>query len=140
MIDGFKVIVSGFVLNSADELLVIRRALDEETFPGMLAIPGGTVEVVASSGLQNDTVEDNLIREIKEETNIDVTVERWMESSAIAKSDCAKLYLFFECRPTGDEATSTSPETPEVFWANINNLSLDECTPALKDYVTRRQA
>ena len=22
----------------------------------------------------------------------------------------------------GDEATSTSPETPEVFWANINKI------------------
>jgi len=135
MITTFKVIVSGFVFNSEGKLLVIRRSLDEETFPGMLAIPGGTTEVVEGSGLQNDTIENTLIREVKEETDVDITVTDWMESSAIAKQDAAKLYLFFKAEVSGNEIPSTSPETPEVFWADLKDVSLDECTPALKSYL-----
>ncbi|HMQ95600.1 MAG TPA: NUDIX hydrolase [Candidatus Saccharibacteria bacterium] len=138
MINEFKVIVSGFVFNSKGELLVIRRALDEETFPGMLAIPGGTVEVTENSGLQNDTIEENLIREVEEETGVTVTVGRWLESSAIAK-DKAKLYLFFECQATQDVTPVTSSETPEAFWIDPANLNLDECTPSLKQYATAQR-
>ncbi len=136
MINTFKVIVSGFVFNAKSELFVIRRSMDEETFPGMLAIPGGTVEVEEMSGLQNDTIENELIREIKEETDIDVTVGKWLESSVIAK-DSAKLYLFFECQTSGNEQPKVSDETPEVFWQLPSQISLDECTPSLKQYVAQ---
>jgi ADP-ribose pyrophosphatase YjhB (NUDIX family) len=134
MINQFKVIVSGFVFNSKNELLIIRRADDEETFPGMLAIPGGTVEVEENSGLVQDTIETALIRELKEETDVDISVDSWLESSSIAK-DKAKLYLFFKCSVTGNEIPATSEETPEVFWADLKSIDIEQCTPALKSYV-----
>lgn len=134
MLDNFKVIVSGFVFNPKGELLVVRRSLDEEAFPGMLAIPGGTVEVQMASGLVQDTVENNLIREIKEETNVDIKVDSWMESSSIAKEK-AKLYLFFKCSVNGNETTSVSHETPEVFWIDPHEIDVAEATPALVQYV-----
>jgi ADP-ribose pyrophosphatase YjhB (NUDIX family) len=136
MINMFKVIVSGFVTNAEGQLLVIRRADDEESFPGMLAIPGGTVEADEMNGVQMDTVENNLVREILEETNVNVKVVKWLESSCIAKEGKAKLYLFFGCELIGDgKDTATSEETPEVFWADISSIALDECTPALKQYI-----
>ena len=135
MLEKFKVIVNGFVYNDNGELLVIRRSDDEETFPGMLAVPGGTVEVEPESGLSNNVIEDNLIRELKEETEVDISVGKWLESSCIAKADSAKLYLFFECSVSGNATPSTSPETPEVFWANPDSISPEECTPTLKTYI-----
>lgn len=135
MINTFKVIVSGFVFNDKGELLVIRRSMDEESFPGMLAIPGGTVETVNGVGLEDDTIENNLIREIKEETDVDVTVGEWMESSAISKEDSAKLYLFFKCSVSGNEVPAISDETPEVFWISPNEIAIEECTPSLKSYI-----
>lgn len=134
MLDNFKVIVSGFVFNPKGELLVVRRSPDEETFPSMLAIPGGTVEVPVASGLVQDTVELNLIREIKEETNVDIKVESWMESSSIAKEK-AKLYLFFRCSVSGNETASISSETPEVSWINPREIDITEATPALAQYI-----
>lgn len=85
--------MSGFVFNDKDQLLVIRRSPDEETFPNMLAIPGGTVEVEADSGLTNDTIEQNLIREVKGETGIDVSIGEWIESSALAKDKQTLSFL-----------------------------------------------
>jgi 8-oxo-dGTP pyrophosphatase MutT (NUDIX family) len=138
MINQFKVIVSGFVFNSNGNLLVIRRSDDEETFPGMLAIPGGTVEVEEDSGLVQDTIELALIRELKEETDVDISVDSWLESSSIAK-DKAKLYLFFKCSVVGNEVPSISDETPEVFWTNPKSINIEQCTPALKQYILSLQ-
>lgn len=135
MIDNFKVIVSGYVFNEQGELLVIKRADNEETFPGMYAVPGGTVEVAASTGLSQNTIEDNLKREIKEETDVDVEVGAWIESSVIAKSDRAKLYLFFTCKVSGNSVPAISDETPEVMWIAPTEIDQELCTPSLKTYV-----
>ena len=134
MINQFKVIVSGFVFNENGKLLVIRRSDDEESFPGMLAVPGGTVEATENSGLVKDIIEDNLIREIKEETDVDVSVDSWLESSSIA-SEKAKLYLFFKCSVSGNEMPAKSDETPEVFWADPRTVDTQQCTPALKQFL-----
>lgn len=138
IVNQFKVIVSGFVFNSSNELLIIRRSNDEESFPGMLAIPGGTIEVEENSGLVQDTVELALIRELKEETNVDISIDSWLESSSIVK-DKAKLYLFFKCSVIGNEVPSTSDETPEVFWTNPKSINVKQCTPALKQYILSLQ-
>lgn len=134
MIDQFKVIASGFVFNSKNEILVIRRSDNEEVFPGMLAVPGGTVEIEENSGLVQDIVENNLIREIKEETDIDISVDSWLESNSIAKEK-AKLYLFFKCSVIGNETPTVSEEAPEVFWINPQSIDAEQCTPALKSYI-----
>ena len=138
IINQFRVIVSGFVFNSSGDLLVIRRSDNEETFPGMLAIPGGTVEVEENSGLIQDTIKLALIRELKEETNVDISVDSWLESSSIAK-DKAKLYLFFKCSVVGNEVPSISDETPEVFWTNPRSVDVEQCTPALRQYILSLQ-
>jgi 8-oxo-dGTP pyrophosphatase MutT (NUDIX family) len=134
VVNYFKVIVSGFVFDSNGELLIIRRSDDEETFPGMLAIPGGTVEVNNNSGLTQNVIESNLIREIKEETDVDISVDSWIESSSIVKEK-AKLYLFFKCSIVGNREPSVSEETPEVFWKKPRNIDPKQCTPALKSYI-----
>ena len=136
MINTFKVIVSGFVLNKSNELLVIRRSDDEESFPGMLAIPGGTLELDATGALEKNVIEETLVREVLEETNVKVTVKDWIESTAIVKGDPGKVYLFFTCELAEENSSLiTSDETPEVFWANVSNLDVDSCTPTLREYV-----
>lgn len=136
MVNVFKVIVSGFVRNSQGQLLVIRRSADEESFPGMLAIPGGTIEAEETGQLEVDTVETNLVREILEETNVRVKVGKWLESTSMVKNGNGKLYIFFECELLEEQnSLETSDETPEVFWANMDSIELDECTPTLRKYV-----
>ena len=57
-------IVGVIVLNDRDEILLTRRA--QEPFFGSWVIPGGKVEV------QDDCVEATAIREVKEETGLDI--------------------------------------------------------------------
>lgn len=140
MINTFKVIVSGFVLNKDKELLVIRRSDDEESFPGMLAIPGGTLELEATGALEKDVIEKTLVREVLEETNVKVAIKDWIESTAIVKGNPGKVYLFFTCELAEEKSTlATSDETPEVFWADIKDLNVEQCTPTLREYIEQNR-
>ena len=63
-----KIIVAGAVVKE-NKVLIIQRSKDEESYPNLWELPSGKREPLESS---NDAV----VREIKEETNIDVKVIR----------------------------------------------------------------
>ena len=63
---NFKVNVS-CVIKKDDNFLLIKRADDEEVFPGYWGIPGGTVEPADA------TLEDALVRECAEEVGVEIT-------------------------------------------------------------------
>lgn len=136
MINTFKVVVSGFVKNENGQLLVVRRSDNEATFAGRLAIPGGSVESDGTDGFETDIIEKNLIREIAKETGVNVKVLDWLESSAVVIDGQAKLYLFFSCELIDDGRNlQTSDETPEVFWANADEIDPEACTPPLQKFI-----
>ena len=137
MIDQFKVIVSGFVYDNEGKLLVIRRADNEETFPGMLAIPGGTVEVEANVGLQQDTIENNLIRELKEETGIKVPVpvlrgnikaSRVFDAVNRSARGRTITHAFCIVLPDGPlPKVKGSDDAEKACWVPINDVQTDQC-------------
>ena len=63
---------AAFIVNDRDEMLVVRRA--KEPAKGTLDLPGGFVDM-------GETVEQGMIREIKEETGLDVTNIQYLFSS-----------------------------------------------------------
>ena len=63
---------AAFIVNDRDEMLVVRRA--KEPAKGTLDLPGGFVDM-------GETVEEGMIREIKEETGLDVTNIQYLFSS-----------------------------------------------------------
>ena len=63
---------AAFIVNDRDEMLVVCRA--KEPAKGTLDLPGGFVDM-------GETVEEGMIREIKEETGLDVTNIEYLFSS-----------------------------------------------------------
>ena len=63
---------AAFIVNDNDEMLVVRRA--KEPAKGTLDLPGGFVDM-------GETVEEGMVREIKEETGLDVTNIEYLFSS-----------------------------------------------------------
>ena len=63
---------AAFIVNDNDEMLVVRRA--KEPAKGTLDLPGGFVDMY-------ETVEEGMLREIKEETGLDVQNIRYLFSS-----------------------------------------------------------
>jgi 8-oxo-dGTP diphosphatase len=65
--------VRGIIKNNADEILIVKRHPKSRTDPEMWELPGGKVE-------QGEFFADALVREIKEETDLDVEVGDFAEA------------------------------------------------------------
>ena len=62
-----KIVLAGIVFNKQDKVLLLQRSADEDIYPEMWELPSGKREFFESS-------HDSLIREIKEETGLDVKI------------------------------------------------------------------
>ena len=111
---------AAFILNSKGELLVARRA--NEPARGTLDLPGGFVD-------PGESIEDGMMREIKEETGAKaVKVEyafsqyNWYEYSGMQIPTCD---AFFYVTLEEDSAVTPADDCEELIW-----MSLDKINPA----------
>lgn len=102
-----SVSVAGIVVNDAGQVLVIRRRDNGHWEP-----PGGVLEL-------DESFEDGVRREVKEETGIPVNVERL--TGVYKNMQRGVVALVFRCRPlaeqphAGDEATQVLWVTPDAI-------------------------
>lgn len=126
------VAVGGIVENEQGQILLVKTEHNGWVFPG------GQVEV-------GENLMDALIREIKEESGIDVIVSNLIgvySNTGIYKwhdgvTDVpTKVMLDFMCKPVGGELC-TSEETSEVLWFEKDKVLNVVISPAIR---TRYQA
>jgi ADP-ribose pyrophosphatase YjhB (NUDIX family) len=98
-----SVSVAGIVVNDAGQVLVIRRRDNGRWEP-----PGGVLEL-------DESFEEGVRREVKEETGIPVEVERL--TGVYKNMQRGVVALVFRCRPLPGQA-HTSDETAQVLWIN----------------------
>lgn len=118
----------GFVENDKEEILIVK-----ERRSGQWVFPGGQVEV-------GENLMDGLIREVKEESGIDVEVSHLTgiysntgtyEGHSGVKIVPTKVMFDFVCKPIGGEL-ATSDETSDSRWVRKEKV-LDMVTaPALR--------
>ncbi|TMV46281.1 NUDIX hydrolase [Paenibacillus mesophilus] len=126
------VAVSGIVENEQGHILMVKTQHEAWVFPG------GQVEV-------GENLMDALIREVKEESGIDVVVSTLF---AVVSNTCSykwhdgvtdvptKVMLDFKCHPVGGQL-STSEETSESGWIEKEKVLEMISEPAIR---TRYQA
>lgn len=99
-----NLIAHALVKNSKDEILIIRRTMikrGKENFEGgKWDIPGGTVEELEFPSVAAE-------REVKEEVNLDVTVERivFEKSNIDTKKNKIFTTLIYSCRTVNNSET-----------------------------------
>lgn len=127
------VAAGGFVTNENDEILLVKTRRD-----GHWVFPGGQIEV-------GENLIDGVIREVKEESGMDVTVSHLVgvfsntatyEGHSGVKIVPTKVMFDFVCEPVGGEFT-TSDETSDVRWVHKEDVLTMISAPALR---TRYQA
>jgi 8-oxo-dGTP diphosphatase len=127
------VAAGGFVENPQDEILLVKVRRS-----GDWVFPGGQVEV-------GENLIDGVIREIKEESGIDVVVSHLVgiysntatyEGHSGVKIVPTKVMFDFVCEPVGGELT-TSDETSDTRWVSKDEVLSMVSAPALR---TRYQA
>jgi acetyl-CoA carboxylase carboxyl transferase subunit beta len=105
--------VGAIVWRAADgAVLLVRRA--NPPLAGRWTLPGGKVE-------PGETPAEAIVREVREETGLDVTVLRHLERMELAgfvidEIECALAAPAFDTPHAGDDAS-------EVTWASVDELA-----------------
>jgi 8-oxo-dGTP diphosphatase len=134
------VAAAGIVINGEGQILLIQRADNGRWEP-----PGGVVEL-------EDGLEEAVIREVKEESHVDVRVERLVGVyKSIGRRDTHVVSLVFLCRPIGghpepgDETVAAgyySREkamklvTRELMRDRLRDAFANQAVPFVRDYRT----
>jgi 8-oxo-dGTP diphosphatase len=116
----------GAVIIDSDRVLLVKRA--HEPLKGEWSLPGGAVEV-------GESLAAALVREVREETCLDVTVGPVVEvldrigRDATDRVEYHFVIVDYLCRVSSGTATRGS-DAEEIQWAQRNDLPSYRLTPA----------
>ena len=109
--------VVAFIRNARGELLVLER--DCEPAKGTLDLPGGFTDI-------DETVEESVIREIKEETGLTVTATTYLFSYPnhylYSGMDIPTLDFFFECQVEDTSVLHAADDAASCQWLPLNQI------------------
>ncbi|MBU0586471.1 NUDIX hydrolase [Candidatus Micrarchaeota archaeon] len=109
-----RTIAADIVLIRKEEVLLVRRGV--EPFKGMWAVPGGRIE-------DDETLEECCLREMKEETGLDVKIEKLIGVYSNPKRDPRKVIaVVYLCGIVGGEMKAQEGEILEVKWFKLSEL------------------
>lgn len=109
--------VDAIVIRGNKEILLIQRRLKSTAFSGYWALPGGKVE-------EGELLKDAVIREVKEETGIDVeTVDMFDIYDALGRDPRGrKISIVYFCTPFDrDQIPIAGDDAMDVGWYPIED-------------------
>jgi mutator protein MutT len=113
--------VACIIRDDMGRIMVMRRAKNPAV--GTLDLPGGFVDL-------DETAESAVVREVQEETNLDVEIVRFLFSLPNHYDwmgyDTATLDMFFECRVVGGELNLDKSENSEIMFLAPDDINLDD--------------
>lgn len=106
-----------FILNEKGELLVVRRANNPSK--GTLDLPGGFVDM-------DETGEEGIIREVKEETGLEVTKTEYKFSMPniylYSGITIHTLDMFFECEVKDTSIIKAADDAADYQWIDLHDI------------------
>ena len=128
---AYGLTVRGIIKNSDDEILIVKRHPKSRTDPEMWELPGGKVE-------KAEHFADALIREIKEETNLDCEVGDFCEAvqNDYMHKRTVQLIMYLD-DVSGD--VKISEEHTDWMWANLDKIETLEISTSLEKVLKKRK-
>ena len=127
---GYGLTVRGIIKNGSGEILIVKRHPKSKTDPEMWELPGGKVE-------RGEFFADALVREIKEETNLDVEIGDFCEAVQNDYSHKRTVQLMMYLVDVKGEV-KISDEHTEFMWASIEKMKTLEISTSLKKLLEKK--
>ena len=128
---GYGLTVRGVIKNNEDKILIVKRHPKSKTDPEMWELPGGKVE-------KGEHFTDALIREIKEETNLDCEVGDFCEAvqnDYMHKRTVQLMMYLIDIKGN----VKISEEHTEWIWASIDEMKTLEISSSLKKVLEKKE-
>jgi len=109
--------VVAVIRNQEGKYLVLKRSEREIAYPGMYTFPGGKVE-------DNDTVEETLIKEAKEEANLDLKPGKiLLKDKSFIRPDEQTVKVFsYLCEVKDIKGLKISNDFTDYKWVTLEDL------------------
>jgi mutator protein MutT len=112
---------AAFILNDEDKLLVVRRK--KEPAKGTLDLPGGFADA-------GETAEEGVVREVKEETNLDVTEVKYLFSYPniylYSNVELPTQDIFFLCKVKDTAALQAMDDACDCQWVSLKDIHTEQ--------------
>lgn len=133
--DEIEKIVTGSIIIKGNAFLMVKRADDDSDYPGLWELPSGGVDA-------GETFFEGLIRETKEETNLDVVeIEKYINGFDY-RSGSGKMarQMNFLVLVDGFDVVLNPIEHSEYIWADrTTDLARYQCSEKMKDILVQIQ-
>ena len=127
---AYGLTVRGIIKNYSGEILIVKRHPKSRTDPEMWELPGGKVE-------KGEFFADALVREIKEETNLDVNIGDFAEAIQNDYSHKRTVQIMmYLVDVEGD--VKISDEHTEFMWASLDEIRTLDISTSLKKVLEKR--
>lgn len=123
--------VRGIIKNDNDEILIVKRHPKSRTDPEMWELPGGKVE-------SGEFFVDALVREIKEETNLNVKVGDFCEAVQNDYMHKRTVQIMMYLEDIQGEV-KISDEHIDWMWASLEKIKSLEISTSLKKVLEKRK-
>ena len=120
----------GIIKNGNDEILVLKRHPKSKTDPCMWELPGGKVE-------RGEHFSDALVREIAEETSLDVKVGDFCEAVQNDYMHKRTVQVMMYLEDISGEV-KISDEHTDWMWADLEKLKNMELSSSLEKVLKKR--
>lgn len=122
--------VRGIIRNSDGEILIVKRHPKSRTDPEMWELPGGKVE-------KGEHFADALVREIKEETNLDVNVGDFCEAiqNDYPHKRTVQLMMYLD---DINGSVEISDEHTQFKWASMDEIRSLELSTSFKKVLEKK--
>jgi 8-oxo-dGTP diphosphatase len=133
------IVAVGAVVIVGDRVLLVRRG--QEPLKGEWSLPGGAVEI-------GETLADALVREVREETSLDVLVGPVVEvldsirRDADGRAEYHYIIIDYACRVRGGTPTTPSSGTDaaDARWVPFAELDRYSITPTANAVIEKARA
>lgn len=122
--------VRGIIRNSDGKILIVKRHPKSRTDPEMWELPGGKVE-------KGEHFADALVREIKEETNLDVNVGDFCEAiqNDYPHKRTVQLMMYLD---DINGSVEISDEHTQFKWASMDEIRSLELSTSFKKVLKKK--